>query len=106
HSACARRTRAMCPSCRAPIVGTSPTVAPAARQPATTPRRSATVRTTGIFAPAATAAPAEREVILCSRPRAEAVFGPREAARADIGRIGRRRLADRIAELGIALDEL
>src|SRR5438132_308506 len=50
HSGRASRRRLAWPSWRAPMVGTRPTVRPAARAAATARRRSATVETTGITA--------------------------------------------------------
>src|SRR5689334_6982624 len=45
QSRCPARTSAKCPSCRAPMVGTSATVSPAARKPRTSARKSTIRRT-------------------------------------------------------------
>src|SRR3954454_7929179 len=79
------------------MVGTRPTLSPAARQRATRARRSATVRTTDKFSGIG-GVPA--------RLGGEDMFGTGEAARAHIFGVCLGSFGDQGSQFGIALDEL
>src|SRR5213078_2037397 len=99
HSARARRTRLRCPACRAPIVGTRPTLRPSQRHASDCALASGTAATTRI----ARSAPVPGG--LAGRLAGIGVLGPRERAVADLGREGPHRLDRLLAQVGVPLHE-
>src|SRR5688572_11512812 len=103
-SSLAERTRVRWPSCKAPMVGTRPTLAPPRRYCATCARRSVTVRTIS-NCPMMDAGARQLNSSARFLEAAEHVVRPREAAGAHVGGVVRGGRGDVVGQLGIAFHE-